>query len=221
MKKVISSIVLGAMVLTATPAFANNQGNDDDGDKDRVKASVNFRARLGNIFNRQERGVPADRFSIVGTVTATAAESITLTVEETVHANALVKGQSATVQVNTDTKFFARREGPVTFADIKAGDRVVASGKLSDSLYAATHVWDLGILAKKAYGKVTAKTGTSVTIQNNQTGRSQTFTVDGDTKVAINGEAKTIADINVGDAGMVKFKSLGASLWAKIVTLFR
>src|SRR3989344_7512420 len=220
MKKIISSIVLGAMVLAATPVLANNNHNDD-GNRGKVRATANFKARLGNIFNKHEKRIPADRFSIVGTVTATAAESITLTVEETVHANALVKGQSATVQVNTDTKFFARREGPVTFADIKVGDRVVASGKLSGSLYAATHVWDLGIPAKKAYGKVTAKTGTSVTIQNNQTGRSQTFTVDGDTKVAINGEAKTIADINVGDAGMVKFKSLGASLWAKIVTLFR
>ena len=208
------------MVLAATPVLANNNHNDD-GNRGKVRATANFKARLGNIFNKHEKRIPADRFSIVGTVTATAAESITLTVEETVRANALVKGQSATVGVNSETKFFIHKEGPVTFADIKVGDRVVASGKLEASVYLATHVWDLGIPAKKTYGKVTAKTDTSVTIQNNQTGTTQTFMVDGDTKIAINGEAKTIADVTVGDAGMVKSKSNGTSLWAKIVMLFR
>lgn len=222
MKKIISSIVLSAFVLTATPAFANN-GHDNDGDKDRgIRGSFNLKAGFGNIFNKKDgKRISADRFSIVGTVTAASATGITVTAEESINASTVVKGQSATVTVNADTKYFVRKDGPVTLTDVKVGDRVVASGKLSGSVYLATHVWDLGIPAKKSYGKVTAKTDTSVTIQNNQTGTSQTFTVDGDTKIAINGEAKTITDINVGDAGMVKSKSDGTSLWAKIVMLFR
>ena len=220
MKKIISSIILSALVLTAAPAFANDD-HDNDTDKDQVRASLNLRGRLGGVFHKERKHIPADRFTIVGTVTAVSAANVTLTVERAVNASAFTEGESAIVNVNSDTKFFAHKDNSVTLADIQVGDRIVASGKLAASVYTATHVWDLGIPAKKTYGKVTAKTDTSVTILNNATGTSQTFTVDGDSKIAINGEAKTIADINVGDAGVVKSKAKGDSLWAKIIRLFR
>ena len=75
--------------------------------------------------------------------------------------------------------------------------------------------------AGKAFGEVTAKTDTSITVKNNVTGATTTFTTDADTQVKINGETQTLADVQVGDRGFVKFKTQVSGFLAKMINLFR
>jgi hypothetical protein len=223
MKKIMTSLVLSAFVLTATPALADNGGKDHNKNNGRANATAAAKFRLG-WFGRNDDNKDkqlANRFSVVGTVTASTATSLTLTVQDGAKNWNIPAGQSLLLALNADTKYSARGNEASGLANIAVGEKVVVAGKLENNVYTATHVWDLGTPAQKSYGKVTAKTDTSITIQNSSTGTTQTFTVDGDTKIAVNGEAKTIADINVGDAGVVKSKPKGDSLWAKIIKLFR
>jgi hypothetical protein len=211
MKKLISTLMLSlALVSVAAPALAND-GKDHKG--------LNLKTQIGGMF-RSWKG--AEKFGLVGTVTAISGSNLTINVETRAHLKDFT-GTTAVIVTNASTKFAtANKNTTVTFADIKVGDRIVAAGKLDGTTLTAVKVWEMGVPAKKSYGKVTAVTDTAITIQNNTTGTTQTFTVDGDTKVAINGETKTISDVQVGDVGVVKSQSKGnVSLWAKFLNLFR
>lgn len=230
MKKIITSLILGALVLTATPALAKNGNKDHEKNNGRASISAAAKFNLGLFSHDRDDDDEDDdknrfvnRFSVVGTVSAKTDGSLTLTVQDSNKQRNvnIAAGQSLLLALNADTKYFATRNEATGLANLTVGEKVVVAGKLENNVYTATHVWDLGTPAQKSYGKVTAKTDTSITIQNSATGTTQTFTVDGDTKIAVNGEAKTIADINVGDAGVVKSKPKGDSLWAKIIKLFR
>ncbi len=211
MKKLITTIMLSlALAVVAAPALADEAKNHD---------GLDLKTHIGGMF-RSWKGV--EKFGLVGTVTAISGSNVTINVETKAHLKDFT-GNTAVIVTNADTKFAtANKNTTVTFADIKIGDRIVAVGKLDGNTMTAVKVWEMGIPAKKSYGKVTAVSDTSITIQNNTTGTTQTFTVDGDTKVAINGETKTVSDIQVGDAGVVKSQSKGnISLWAKFLNLFR
>ena len=207
MKKLyaILSIAAIALSLTATPAFA--KGHDDNGS--------HGRGFFGFGWFKQET-----RFSVTGTVQSIGTGTIVLT---SANASNIPNVSNGTVTIKTDanTKVHGSsdKETPLTLASIVVGQKISATGNLSgtDPLAKQIKIINSGVVV----GKVTAKTATSVTITNGVTNESKTINTDADTKVVINGESKTVADVAVGDSGWVKFKTVSANLVAKFIGLFR
>jgi hypothetical protein len=122
------------------------------------------------------------------------------------------------VQINSDTKIF-KDKNQTTLDQIVVGEKIVVVGKRDGDSFVASHVRSVMPKAK-VFGEVTAKTDSSVTIKNNATGESKTVILNPDTKVSINGEARTAADIQVGDKGFVKLRIV-SNMVAKVLKLFR
>jgi len=197
-------MALVALVLAASPALAH------ESEEGSIRAEFRsfFGLRLGE-----------NKFHLNGTVVGTTASSIVVDVKAGSHVRDWI-GEQATINVNADTKIYGKEKAELTLADVKVGDRIKIAGTIDGSILIALRIVDHG-LPMKAFGEVTAKSDTSLTLQNNLTGVSQTVVLNEDTDVVINGEEKTTADIQVGDSGWVKFKNFAGSLIARIVVLFR
>lgn len=219
MKKAIAILSLAALALTST-AFAQDN-NKDHQNKDNRGWHLGIFNKLEHFEDRTDKAdkkVDATRFVLTGSVVATTSASITVNVKSQVHAT--VVNNQATVAVTADTKIARDKDQAAALASLKAGDQIVITGTLSGTTMTASKIHLIAVRGK-AYGEVTAKTDTSITVKNAVTGVSQIFTTSGDTKVIVNGEAKTTADVQVGDKGFVKFKSDVSGLFAKFVALFR
>lgn len=215
----IASIAAITLTLSANPVFANDKNGDKHEDRGLRLGQVmgEFRGELKLKDN--DHGIDNSQFILMGTVGSTTSASIVVNVKGSVHVPTLTNNV-ATVNVNADTKYHAEKNQTVKLADIKAGQQVVIKGTVNGTTMTAT--WVHVIFPKgKAYGEVTAKTDTSITVKNSVTGTTQTFTTNSDTKVNINGEAKTTSDIKVGDSGFVRFKTTLTGVVAKIINLFR
>ncbi|MBI4049369.1 MAG: hypothetical protein HY395_00935 [Candidatus Doudnabacteria bacterium] len=207
MKKLVSILSIAAVALTATVAFAN---------EGMISASAHF-----GFPAKMQLGL--DKFVAVGTVAAESSGSLILNVQAGAHLNNVSDGQ-ITVASNADTQ---------TAGSVDVGDKVIVRGEIQDngSLEAdsvrvigeANGKAEAEVRAKKpvAFGEVTAVTDNSVTIKNNVTGETKTLTTNDDTKVMVNGEAKTTSDIQVGDRGLVKFKAMLDTFVATMIRLFR
>lgn len=218
MKKSIIALFVAALMLTATPALAKGNNHGENG-RHLGKVFTKIEDRMQKLGNKLDKLVPSDQFVLTGTVGSTTSGSVVVTVKNGVHLPTLTNN-IATVNVDSNTKITGEKNQTVTLADIKAGQQLVVQGTVSGSLLTAKNV-HLLFPVGKAFGEVTAKTDTSITIKNNVTGTTQTFTTNGDTKVTINGDSKALADLNVGDRGIVKFKSNLLGTVARIVNLFR
>lgn len=211
MRKTLVFLTIAGLMLTTSVAFA--QGDDGS---DRVKAQAQFRANLehGNkfgIFKHMDKE-DQDHFALTGTVNAVGSSSLTVNTE---------KRGVVVVAVDADTKFSINGKTAIALTDIKAGDKIVIKGETEDNgAFEADHVMVV-VRPQKALGTVTAKTDTSVTIKNSVSGTEKTVTIDPNTKVQINGEVKTSADIQVGDKGVVKFKAMLDKFVAVVIKLFR
>src|SRR5690606_3310748 len=124
------------------------------------------------------------------------------------------------ITFNADTKYRSGRDN-MTLADIAIGAKVMASGQLQNSVYTAAMVHVMPVRQPKVMGEITAVTDTSVTVKNNITGEEKMVALEPDTKVKINGEVATAADIEVGDKGWVKLKNNVNVVVAKFISLFR
>jgi len=164
-------------------------------------------------------GVHQNRFMVKGTVASVGTGSLVVTATKSENVPNMTNNQ-ATVVVNASTKITGDKNDNFTLSNIMAGDQVIVHGTVTGTTLTATNI-NLKSVKKVAYGKVTAKTDTSVTITNTVTGTSQTVPVSTDTKVTINGETKTATDIAVGDSGWVKFKTRAGVIVTKIINLFR
>ncbi len=213
MKKIFASIALLALAFTATPAFAH------DGDGGDHKGS--FRASVKTALENRGWHWGQNQFVAMGTVASVSGSNLTVNVQSSSKLGNIERGAQVVFATNSETKFFGSDKTVLALADIKVGDKVIASGSVEASVYTASTIWDKTRPVTKAYGTVTAKTDDSVTITNSVTGQSQTVAVNGDTNIAINGETKTAADISVGDVGWVKFKNTAGDLVAKLIRLFR
>jgi cytoskeletal protein CcmA (bactofilin family) len=160
-----------------------------------------------------------NQFSLTGTVGSTTSSSIVVTVTNSKNLPTL-NNNLATVNVDANTKYKADRTETVTLADVKVGQTVTITGTVNGTTLNGQTV-HIKLPKGKVFGEVTAKTATSVTMKNSVTGVTTTINTDADTKVNINGEAKTVADVQVGDKGFVKFKTKLAGMFAKVVNLFR
>jgi hypothetical protein len=211
MKKTLAALSIVAIALAATPALAKGP-NLDHGLK------LGVWGKLGGRI--QNKFVDDSKFLLTGSVVSTATNSLTVSVKSSINASNIVNNQS-TVVTNASTKIIKAKKTVIALSDLKAGDQVVVTGTVSGSTLTAVNIHVVMPHGSKAMGSITAKTNNSVTIKNNSTGVVQTFTTDGDTKVNINGESKTMADIQVGDKGFVKFRSSVSGFVAKVISLFR
>jgi hypothetical protein len=223
MRKVVAGLTLAVLILGASPVLADNDDEGDRGGREGRGEKLEVRGSLFGAVKGWRWNLPDDRFELTGTLAAKTSNSVTLNVLGSIHVASIVNGQTTAI-VNADTKIMGRKgKNNLTLADLVVGDKLFVSGTVSGSTLTATRIWAVDKKDKpaKVSGKVTAKTNTSVTVTNGLTATSQTVTTDENTKVLINGETKTTADINVGDSGWVKFKNVAGSMIARIVVLFR
>jgi hypothetical protein len=225
MKKVFAIFTIAAIALSviATPAFAKEGKNKHDDREDRGlrlgKIMSEFKGELKLHDDKHNNDLASNQFILMGTVGSTTSGSIVVNVKGSVHVPTLTNNL-ATINVDSNTKFLANKNQTVTLAEIKVGQQVVIKGTVSGSTLTATMV-HIMFPKGKAYGEVTAKTDTSITIKNSVTGTTQTFTTNSDTEVKVNSESKTITDVQVGDKGFVKFKATLSGMVAKVINLFR
>ncbi|OGE81233.1 MAG: hypothetical protein A3H72_01380 [Candidatus Doudnabacteria bacterium RIFCSPLOWO2_02_FULL_48_8] len=216
MKKFINVLSIAALALTATTVLAN--GNM--GVSAQVRANVKADGNFGQFMKGLRMGLHNDdRFGFMGTVTAVGTASLTVDVEGRHSAN--ITTGPATVVVDADTKIRANGRSELSLADIRTGDRVAVRGEVWDNNALEADNVMIVVKPQAAYGSVTAKTDNSVTIRNSVTGTERTVTVNPDTKVVLNGEAVTAADVQVGDRGVVKFKAMLDTFVATMIRLFR
>jgi hypothetical protein len=215
----VLSVAAIALSLTATPALAKGHGHDDNNGKHLGDVFGRFDSLIKKSDDDKGHGLASDQFVLTGTVGSATTGSIVITVKGSVNVPTLTNNL-ATVNVDANTKYFADKNQTVTLTDVKAGQQIVVSGTVSGSTLTAKNVRII-FPKGKVYGEVTAKTDTSITIKNNVTGTTQTFTTDANTKVNIDGEAKTQTDVKVGDKGFVKFKTTLSGMVAKVINLFR
>lgn len=218
MKKVIaSSLLAAAIVLSATPAMAKNDDNNG-------KKGENW-GKIRRIFKGPE--LSATQFVVVGAVDSATTTSLLIKQTAAMLVPTITNGM-VVVKIDGNTKITSNGKEAATIADLVKGINVVVTGSISGADLLATKIGIAKTIEKvekkekqKAAGKVTAKTDTSVTITNGLTNEAKTITTDADTKVVINGEVKALSDIQVGDSGWVKFKTVGSNLVAKVFRLFR
>ncbi len=212
MKKSIIALTIAALALSVTPAFAEDQDSGHRG--------KNLFEAFNKIGKKIERALPESQFMVHGTVVSVGTSSLVVNAQNSVHAN--LSGNQATIVVNSDTKFTGNKHETMTLANIVAGNKVMIHGQVTGTTLTASRVHvQKDAEKKRVVGTVTAKTDDSLTITNSLTGTSQTVALDSDTRVKINGETKTAADISVGDSGWIKLKVKAEAMVAKLVNLFR
>jgi hypothetical protein len=216
MKKGLLIMVVAGLVFSSQ-AYAKNH---DKGERD--GRGIIRGLQLGKVRNWFGNN-DSSQFVVVGTVQSVGTNSFVVSARWFANVQNVTNGQ-VTINVDSNTKF----TGTDSLSSATVGKSVVAIGNPSTNLL-ATRVSIMGVKPDvpvpqkkaKAMGEVTAKTDNSITVKNSLTGDTKTITTDANTKVSINGEAKTVADVKVGDSGWVKFKTVGSTFVAKIVNLFR
>jgi hypothetical protein len=228
MQKTLAAFVLAGLLLVSASTALATDGQNRTGDNlgGRTGLMAKLKLDLGNPENKDEdhrvdgmHGLAKNGFVIAGTVKSVSTNSMVLTVTHSHKNKDLKEGTDVTVKTDVNTKIMMLGKA-VALTEVKVGMTVWTAGRTDNSVNTA--IW-IHVKAEKmrAMGEVTAKTNTSITVKNNVSGQVTTVPVNDDTKVTINGEAKTMADVQVGDKGIVKFKKVLDSVVASVVKLFR
>jgi hypothetical protein len=219
----VAFLSLAAVMLSANVAVANSGSGGDE----HARGGVMTKLKLHGQSELKIKDWDHDTFVVMGTVKSIAGSKFTIAVDHMAPfhrkgAPASNQPSELTITTDSDTKISALGDS-TTAASLQVGYRVVVKGEKSNTDYVADWVQIKAEKAekKKIMGEVTAKTNTSITIKNNVSGEVTTVPVNDETKVAINGEAKTMADVQVGDKGRVKVKTVLGVVVAKFVNLFR
>jgi hypothetical protein len=213
MKKTVALLSLAAFMLSAGVASANAEGKNE-----RARVRQNVRAEVKTNFRKLLNFDRQNVFMVSGKIKSLGSNSLVITVDHSNKRDELA-GKDVTVKTDSDTKYGMEGKS-IAFTDLKVGFPVMVMGKKNDSDYVASRV-HVKVEKKMLFGEVTAKTSNTVTIKNNVTGTTTTVPVDSNTKVNINGETKTLADVQVGDRGMVKVKTVLTTMVTKFLNLFR
>ena len=214
MKKLLASLTLATLVFSAVPVLASAHGND---------GKEGFGARIGGFFHGWHFGKNPNNFVLTGTVVSISGVNVVVNADATVHIPNIVNGQ-VTVVTDGNTVIKDKHDNTLTVGQLVAGDRVSIEGTVSGSTLTAVKIHDAGPPPAKpatTSGKVTVVSATSLTLVNAISGTTQVFVLDANTKVMIDGVSKTVADIAIGDAGMVKSKANGSVFTATMLNLFR
>ncbi len=231
MKKTLAVFALASLLLvSASTALASDGEHRKGDDRGGLRAGLmnNFNLELGKPHkidpdeNDREHAIKRltqNGFVIAGTVKSVSTNSLVMTITHSHKNKTMLVNTDVTIKTDANTKIMMLGK-TVASSDIKVGMTIWAAGRTENSVNTAT--W-IHVKAEKmrAMGEVTAKTDTSITIKNNVSGQVTTVPVNEDTNVTINGEAKTMADVQVGDKGFVKFRKVLDNMVAKVVKLFR
>ena len=154
---------------------------------------------LGNGFGRGHRGPPG----VIGTVTSVSGQSVTITDKSGTVYTADLSNAKITKNV-----VGASAPTTITAADIAAGDTIGVRGTISGNTVTATFAMDgISLTAQEGgmkggrgdhgvRGKVTAVSGTTVTVLGND---GKTYTIDAGAAKVSKIATITTADIIVGD----------------------
>jgi hypothetical protein len=230
MKKYLVVLLVAAFALSANYALAKNDNGINLKGRNHAKLDI-LRGNEGRMSIEGDTN-PIKRYAAVvkGTVKSKNSDSITLTIDNRVHPRWEILGKEKkllederisgelVVKLNSDTKFH-KDKNEIGADQVAVGDNIMVIGKRDGATFVANHVFVMQPKSR-SFGEVTAKTDNTVTIKNNATGESKTVELNPETQISINGEAKTAADIQVGDKGFVKYR-VAADLVAKVVKLFR
>lgn len=203
MNKYTKIMAAGTLALSILPFAASAHGNSSErGQSDNVKTSVSsmFGMHLGheqeNDGDQDEMKMEMHAFP--GTVTAVAADSFTLSA---------ANGNVYTVNT-ANAKISQPFGGVIALSAIKVNDKVVVKGSLNGTTITAKSVLDMPANTHPAatVGKVTAISGSTITLQNTHTGVVSNVTVNtsANTQVTKDGQPATTADIAVGSTIRVK-----------------
>lgn len=216
MKKAIAMSLVAVSLFAATPAFAKEQGD---------KHEVLHLGQIKNLFRKSN--MDNNQFLVIGSIDSTTTNSLLVKETAVLHVPTVTNGM---VVIKTDSKTVVTNEGKTAaMTDLKKDVNVVIMGTVSGSDLTASNIRIVKTVEKLkdhekdnvVAGKVNANTNGTVTITNGLTSVAKTITTDANTKVVIDGQVKTVADIQVGDSGWVKFKTVGTTLVAKVFHLFR
>jgi hypothetical protein len=205
MKKTVASLSLAAVLLSANAAMAH----------EKTLVNMDKRSDLGVKVRTWEEG----KFVAMGKIKSISGSSFVITVDHFTKQNTSASAKEMTIKTDADTKISMLGDA-TSVANLKVGYMVVVKGEKDGLNYMADWVQVKGE-RKHVAGEVTAKSSTSITIKNNVTGVSTTVPVNQETKISINGEDKTITDVQVGDKGFVKIKATLNAMVAKMIKLFR
>ncbi len=151
-----------------------------------VTASVALGAASPAVAKKKNKG-PA----VHGIVQSVAPNSITLK---------LKNGNSATIQVSSDTKIVVNHK-PGTLADIEVGYRAVVKGKPGEPAK-LIRAYEPPAPDTVVHGLVDLVGNDSITIKKKD-GSSVTIPVNADTKIRVNGKPGTLSDIKAGYRAIV------------------
>jgi len=214
MKKQIFAASLAGLMLAAAPVFAHG--------KDEQKGMGGFMGlHLGWFENKNN-----SQFMVMGTISSIGSGNVVITSQSTFNVPN-VSNSNVTVKTDSNTKVAQSndKKTALKLSDLAVGEKVFVTGSVSGSDALAKTI--LVVEPKKsdkdnkALGKVTAIAGNSITVTNTVTGTTKVVTSDANTQVKIDGVTKSVSDIQVGDSGWVKFKTVGTTIIAKIFNLFR
>ena len=217
-KQLIAATLAGLALVTATPVLAKNQENKG------LKLDVK------SILSADSK-----QFVVFGTINTISSGNIVVDVKADANVSNVINGK-VTVKTDANTKLL--NDGKTaTVSDLKAGQMIVARGTTDGTTLTATSINLVAAKAQdedkdnkgaehsksknKVVGSVTAVTANSITITNSLTGVSQTITTNADTKVNIDGQTKSVADVKVGDSGWIRIRHIGTTIVAKFAHLFR
>ncbi|HYC79395.1 MAG TPA: DUF5666 domain-containing protein [Candidatus Binatia bacterium] len=213
MKKFVALLSLVAFMLTAGVASADKGGEPNRGKASEDRGS---RAQLQKWFKKWDD----EKFALNGKIKSISGTTFVVTLTHT-KKNETATTTDVTVKTDSETKFRMLGETPITMADLKVGYLVDVKGKRNGASEFMADKVTVRAEKKMLFGEVVNKTSTTVTLKNSVTGTTTTVPVDSSTVVKINGETKTAADIQVGDKGMVKTKSVLQTMVTKFINLFR
>jgi hypothetical protein len=141
--------------------------------------------------------------AIEGSVTATGKDSITITPEHRKHG---APGTPVTLTINASTQVFLDGSKS-TLAAIAVGDQARALYDSTTKIAAAIHAESPHREPAEVEGKVTAVSGSSITITPDEHGAPVTLGTDASTHVFLNGTASTLSAIAVGDQARALYDS--------------
>jgi DsbC/DsbD-like thiol-disulfide interchange protein len=149
--------------------------------------------------------------AVEGSVTATGKDSITITPEHGKHG---APGTPVKLTTNASTRVFldGRKSTP---AAIAVGDHAGALYDSKTSIAAVIHAESPDHELAEVEGKVTAVSGSSITITPEEHGAPVTLGTDASTKVILNGTASTLAAVAVGDQARALYD--GSTLIASVI----
>ncbi len=203
----IMALVAGLLPAAALAHYGNGDNNDNGGNHGNMELRGLF--KLHSEISEGSEGYARKGHGFAGTVTAVGVTSFTLTTAD---------AKVFTVNTVNAKIYHPFSDVVLLFTDIHVNDKVQVRGTLTGTTIDAKIVLDMpaNTHPAKAKGKVTAISGSTLTVQTNHDGVISNVTVNtnaGTTITKVDGSSGTLADIAVGAKVQVK------GLWDELLNV--